>query len=158
MWCILSLPENLNYDKYYTPIPLSFLSLCTAKTQYQKLEIYISRKGIARPQSQFPHHVSVIGPHIFLQQKADRSWEYINRSQTRECGNWDWDECRAIPFLGTHKSDFRRSEGSIVLGKNAAYQNPQKSSLTVEKMAGNVSGRRSPSRRGRGRPRGGGWL
>ncbi len=32
-----------------------------------------------------------IGPHIFLQQnrQADRSWEYKNRSQTDECGNWD---------------------------------------------------------------------
>ncbi len=23
-------------------------------------------------------------------EKADRSWEYINRTQTHECGNWDW--------------------------------------------------------------------
>ncbi len=29
---------------------------------------------------------------------ADRSWEYINRSQTHECGSWDCG--RAIPFLG----------------------------------------------------------
>ncbi len=36
-----------------------------------------------------------------------RSWEYINRSQTRECGNWDWG--RAIPLLGIHKWDFRCS-------------------------------------------------
>jgi hypothetical protein len=28
-----------------------------------------------------------IGPLIFLQQ--NRQWEYINRSQTREYGNWD---------------------------------------------------------------------
>jgi hypothetical protein len=26
---------------------------------------------------------------------VDRSWEYINRSQTHELGNWDWG--RAIP-------------------------------------------------------------
>jgi hypothetical protein len=26
---------------------------------------------------------------------VDRSWEYINRSQTHKCGNWDWS--RAIP-------------------------------------------------------------
>ncbi len=31
---------------------------------------------------------------------VDRSWEYINRSQTHECGNWDWG--RAIPFLGIY--------------------------------------------------------
>ena len=29
--------------------------LYTAKTQYQKFETNIPRKGIARPQSQFPH-------------------------------------------------------------------------------------------------------
>ncbi len=28
----------------------------------------------------------------------DRSWEYINRSQTHECVNWDWG--RAIPRKG----------------------------------------------------------
>ncbi len=32
------------------------------------------------------------------------SWEYINRSQTDECGNWDWG--RAFTFLGIHKWDF----------------------------------------------------
>ncbi len=26
----------------------------------------------------------------FLQEKADQSWKYINRSQTHQCGNWDW--------------------------------------------------------------------
>jgi hypothetical protein len=26
---------------------------------------------------------------ILLQENRDRSWEYINRSQTLECGNWD---------------------------------------------------------------------
>jgi hypothetical protein len=31
---------------------------------------------------------------------VNRSWEYINRSQTHECGNWDWG--RAIPFLGIY--------------------------------------------------------
>ncbi len=36
---------------------------------------------------------------------VDRFREYINRSQTHECGNWDWGH--AIPFLGMHKWDFR---------------------------------------------------
>jgi hypothetical protein len=35
---------------------------------------------------------------------VDRSWEYINRSQTYECGNLDWG--RAIPRKGIHKWDF----------------------------------------------------
>jgi hypothetical protein len=37
----------------------------------------------------------------------DRSWEYINVSQTHECWNWDWG--RAIPRKGIHKWDFRCS-------------------------------------------------
>jgi hypothetical protein len=35
---------------------------------------------------------------------VDRSWEYINRSQTHECKNWDCGH--AIPFLGKYKLDF----------------------------------------------------
>ncbi len=36
--------------------------------------------------------------------KADPSWEYIIRSQTHECGNWDRDH--DIPFLGIFVSNF----------------------------------------------------
>ncbi len=36
---------------------------------------------------------------------ADRSWEYMNRSQTHECGNWDWG-C-AISFLVISVSNFQ---------------------------------------------------
>ncbi len=43
---------------------------------------------------------------------VDRSWEYINRSQTNEFGNWNWG--RAIPFLGIHKWDSRCSAGSSI--------------------------------------------
>ncbi len=35
---------------------------------------------------------------------VDRSREYINRSQTHQCGNLDWG--RAIPIKGIHKCDF----------------------------------------------------
>ncbi len=62
--------------------------------------------GIARPQSQFPHscvceRFTRIVPgsvHIFpAAEQPDRSWEYINRLQTHECGNLD---CGGtIPFL-----------------------------------------------------------
>ncbi len=66
-----------------------------AKTQYRKFETNITRKGMVRPQSQFPHSCvcerftyshdrsaySAAGKYV------DRSWEYINRSQTHECGN-----------------------------------------------------------------------
>ncbi len=79
-------------------------SICTAKTQYQKIETNIPRKLIARPQSQFLHSCerfiySHDGPaYSAVGKYVNWSWEYINRSQTHECGNWDW--CRAIPFLG----------------------------------------------------------
>jgi hypothetical protein len=48
----------------------------------------------------FPGSVHIFPP----AEKADPSWEYIIRSQTHECGNWDWG-C-AISFLGIHKSKF----------------------------------------------------
>jgi hypothetical protein len=45
-----------------------------------------------------------VGLPILLQETMDRSWEYINRSQTHECGNCDWGS--AIPFLGIHYWEF----------------------------------------------------
>ena len=43
---------------------------------------------------------------------VDRSWQYINRSKTHECGNWDcWDWGRTNPFLGKHKWNLRCSAG-----------------------------------------------
>ncbi len=59
------------------------------------------RKGIVRFQFQFHIHVSVsdlyisgIGPQFSTYfpaaEQTDQSWEYINRSPTHECGNWDY--------------------------------------------------------------------
>jgi hypothetical protein len=82
----------------------------TAKTQYRKFETKIPRKGIAtRPQSQFPHSC-VCERFLYSQDRSaysnagkyvERSWKYINLSQTHECGNWDLGH--AIPFLGVNK-------------------------------------------------------
>jgi hypothetical protein len=77
----------------------SIHSVCTAKRQYRKLEIDIPRKGIPPPQSDFHIHVSV-NCERFIYSKdrcaysaagkyVYRTWEYINRSKTKECGNWD---------------------------------------------------------------------
>ncbi len=44
---------------------------------------------------------------------VDQSWEYVNRSQTHECRNWDWG--RAVPFPGIHKINFRYSVVKIPL-------------------------------------------
>jgi hypothetical protein len=54
---------------------------------------------------------------------VDRSWEYINLSPIRECGNWDW--VRAIPYLGIHKWDFCCSVG----GQAASFRSPPPFSL-----------------------------
>jgi hypothetical protein len=69
-------------------------ALYTAKTQYRKFETKIPRKGIAWPLSQCPHSC-VCEPFINSQDRSaysvagkyvDWSWEYINGSQTHECG------------------------------------------------------------------------
>ncbi len=45
---------------------------------------------------------------LFCRRKyVDRSWEYINRSQTHECGNWGWG--RAIPRKGIYNRNWRCS-------------------------------------------------
>ncbi len=51
---------------------------------------------------------------------VDRSWEYINRSQTHECGNWGWG--RAIPRKGIYKRNCRCSAESWRRSKQARYQ------------------------------------
>ena len=43
---------------------------------------------------------------------VDRSWEYINRSQTHECGNWGWG--RAIPRKGIYKWNCRCNVGDKI--------------------------------------------
>ena len=48
----------------------------------------------------FPGSVYIFPP----AEQADPSWEYIIRSQTHECGNWDWGP--DIPFLGIFVSNF----------------------------------------------------
>ncbi len=48
----------------------------------------------------FPGSVHIFPP----SEKADPSWEYIIRSQTHECGNWDWGP--DIPFLVIFVSAF----------------------------------------------------
>ncbi len=70
-----------------------------------KFETNIPRKGIALHESQFPHLRVCewfLYSHDWSAYSATGKYPgnilYINRSQTHECGNWDWG--RAIPFLG----------------------------------------------------------
>jgi hypothetical protein len=89
--------------------------VCTAKKQYRKFETNIPRKGIARPQFQFPHSC-VCEQFIYSQDRSaysaagkyvDRTWEYINRTHIHECGNWD--RGREITRKEIHKWDFHCS-------------------------------------------------
>ncbi len=77
---------------------------------------FIPRKGIARPQSKFPHSCVCersidypsFGPLIFHQQNRQtdqRKHIHVNHSQKHECRNWDWS--RAVPFPGIFVSNFR---------------------------------------------------
>jgi hypothetical protein len=61
-------------------------------------DLYIPLIGIA---------YSAVGQYV------GRTWEYIDCSQTHECGNWD--RGRAIPFLGTHKFKFICSANTVQL-------------------------------------------
>ncbi len=66
-------------------------------------------RGLSPPHSRVCERFMCIFPgsvHIFPPtEKADPSWEYIIRSQTHECGTWDWDP--DISFLGIFVSNFR---------------------------------------------------
>ncbi len=52
---------------------------------------------------------------------VDRSGEFINRSQTHDCGNWDWG--RIIPTKEIHKWDFRCGVVLLIgLNENAFFR------------------------------------
>jgi hypothetical protein len=72
-------------------LPINVRLLCT--TLKRQFRLYIPFLGIARPQPQFPHSCvceRFIYSHIFPPaEMADPLREYIIRSQTHECGNWD---------------------------------------------------------------------
>ncbi len=97
-WCHLIKKEGLSMIYH-----LAYGNECTAKTQYRKIrETSIPRKGIARPQSQFPHSC-VCERFIYSHDRyshdrsaysaggkyVDLSWENIYRSQTHEYVNRD---------------------------------------------------------------------
>ncbi len=68
--------------------------------------------GVSVPISTFMRLwvIYIFPPSVWLfcwRKYVDRSWDYINRSQTHECGNWGWG--RAIPRKGIFKWDFRCS-------------------------------------------------
>jgi hypothetical protein len=93
-------------------------TLCVSTLQRHNTENskqIFPERNCASPQSQFPHSC-VCERFIYFHNRSaysaarkyvDRSWEYVDRSQTHECGNWDWGP--AIPRKGIHKWDVRCS-------------------------------------------------
>ncbi len=85
----------------------------TAKTKCRKFETNIPRKEyLGLPISTFmclwANYIVPWWVCLFCWRKyVNRSWEYINRSQTHECGNCCWG--RAIPRTGIYKRNRRCS-------------------------------------------------
>jgi hypothetical protein len=55
--------------------------------------------------------------------KRTEKWEYTNRSQIHECGNWL--QGRAVSFMGIHKSDLlcSASQNSVLFTKLLVFIN-----------------------------------
>jgi hypothetical protein len=68
-------------------------------TLYRKSDLCIPRNETARPRSQFLH--SCICERFKYSQYrsaylAEAIWEYINRSQIHECGNWETEHYNSV--------------------------------------------------------------
>jgi hypothetical protein len=95
-------------------VRLQHIQRFTSYALQRYLDFCIPRKGIARPQSPFPHSFvcersiySHVRPTYFPE-------KYITRSQKHECRNWDCS--RAVPFLEMFVSNFRYCVFAVCVG------------------------------------------
>ncbi len=100
---------QLAHTWIWKPWKPSWPSICTA-TEIPIIYSFPGNSATSAPISTFmllwAIYIFPGSVHIFPPaEKADPSWEYIIRSQTHECGNWDWGP--DIPFLGIFVSNFR---------------------------------------------------
>ncbi len=81
----------------------------------------------------FPRSVSL---YILLQEHmwTDSGSARVNRSQTHECGNWEWG--RAIPFLVIHKWDFHCSVEKQPTETWRGWKEPQKNERNLQSLHG----------------------
>ncbi len=116
--------QNLFNQFYWRTIKQrSLLKLTVARTlqrhNIENLKQIFQEKELRRLSTIFHIHVPVSD--LYIPYSAySAAWEYINRSQTQECGNWDWG--RAIHFLGIHKWDFRCSADEQPPPENRRYR------------------------------------
>ncbi len=73
---------------------------------------------------------------------VDRSWEYINRSQTQECGNRGWG--RAIPRKGIYKRNCRCSVYTMKSSLHSLMvkRNQRKKKVALGRQGSNQSSQR----------------
>ena len=88
-WCVGSV---LYWCSHCNKNPIYVFLFWELRSLSPNIHIHVSVRDLYIPR---------IGPHISC---VNRSWKCLIRSQTHECGNWDWD--RDIPFLGIFVSNF----------------------------------------------------
>ncbi len=108
----LPLPFSLSFHlSFSSSLPLPF----SAKTQCENSKKIFQEKEFRSHRFRFPDSC-VCERFIYSHDRSaysaagkyvERSWEYIYKSPTHECGNWDWG--RASPRKGVRKWDFRCS-------------------------------------------------
>jgi hypothetical protein len=122
--------EDFGFEPTDTQIDLIhiFYYTCNYTPALQKyFDLCILRKEIVRPQSKFPPfcvcersiNSQVRFTYFPTEEWADRSREYINRSQKHECGNWDCS--RTVSFLEIFVSNFRYCVFAVCLRKSNKF-------------------------------------
>jgi hypothetical protein len=98
--------SNQNIEMFfYRKKSFSYLyCIFPASALYRKSNLYIPKKGIARPKSQFLHscvcerfiYSQDRSTYLAAEKSADRSWKYINLSEIYECKNWETEQYNSV--------------------------------------------------------------
>ncbi len=110
IWELIWLTDPLTADSLECLNASRFFITCVGSTLYQNSKHIFSEMKLCGLVLHFYIHVSVSDLYI----PADRSCEYMNRSQIHECGNWETEHYNSVlkimwpwevSFLGIHKSE-----------------------------------------------------